>query len=160
MPARNVPGLGLVAFWDYGSNFKDGMDADLLTLSVVTQMAVISRISAVPGGASNGAIYLLTDGANAEKIAVRDNGAWVYLTPLEGWRVYVKDTGLVWFYDGADWQLYAAEHLPIAPITGVTADTVQEVLMKLSHHIDFLDEHLRIAATEAGYTVPPYVPPA
>lgn len=160
MPARNVPGLGLTAFWDYGANFKDGMDADLLILSVVTQMAVISRVADVPGGASNGAIYLITGGANANKIAVRDNGAWVYLTAREGWRVHVRDTDLVWFFDGTAWQLHTANNVPVDPISGVDGDTVQDVLRKLSHHIDFLDEHLRLAATEAGYAVPAYVPPA
>ena len=160
MPARNVPGLGLTAFWDYGANFKDGMDADLLILSVVVQAAVLSRVAAVPGSPSNGDMYLLTDGGNVNKIAVRDNAGWVYFAPREGWRVYVRDTDLIWFFDGTVWQLYAADHIPVDPITGVTADTVQDVLRKLSDHIDFLDEQLRLVADETTYTVPTYVPPA
>ncbi len=161
MAPRSLPGLGLLAFWNYGENWKDGNDGNMRLLSAVTQLSVISRIAAVPGSPSNGDIYLLTSGGNADKLAVRDNTAWVYITPLEGWKVFVRDTSRTWVYEGAAWGLFGAEDVPVTSIgSGVTAATVQEALVKLAHHIDFLDTELRAVADETTYTVPAYVPPA
>ena len=160
MASRALPGLGLTGFWDYGTNFKDGMDVNLRLLSAVTQLAVLSRVAAVPGSPSNGDIHLLTAGANVDTLAVRDAGAWVYLTPLEGWKAFVRDTNATWvFVDGA-WNLFDADDIPITALAGVTATTVQQALYKLSHHIDFLQTQLEAEVTASGHSMPAYVPPA
>lgn len=160
MAERTMPGLGLTAFWDYGANFKAAMDTNLRKLSAVTQLAVLSRTTSVPGSPSNGDMYLITGATNQHSIAIRDNGAWVYLTPSEGWWCFVRNTNAYWYFTGTEWVEFQASDIPVSTIPGVVASSVQEALVKLSDHIDFLDEQLRLVGTEAGYTVPDYIPPS
>lgn len=102
---RTLPGIGLTGFWDLGSPFKTGMDTNLRLLSAIVQSSVISVIDPLPASPVNGDIYLVDAGAasNANEIAVRDNGAWVYLTPAEGWRVWNRATDEFLIFDGASW---------------------------------------------------------
>lgn len=101
---RTLPGLGLTGFWTPGSvGWGSGMNANLLTLSAVAQLSVIA-ISALPGSPVNGDIYInTTAGANVNKVAVRDNGAWVYLPPQTGWSAYNRADGKVYVYNGTSW---------------------------------------------------------
>jgi len=92
MPDRILPGIGLRGFWDLGSNgWKPGMDTDLLTVSVLLFHQIKSIVAAEPGTPADNDIHFLTGTANAGKLAVRDNGAWVYLTPPLGWRCFNID---------------------------------------------------------------------
>lgn len=100
MPSRTLPGIGLTGFWDRGADYKAGMDTNLQRLSALTQLVVESRTTALPGTPADGVIYIVpSDG----RIAVRDNGAWVYITPAAGWTAYVKDTGTEARYSGTAW---------------------------------------------------------
>lgn len=104
MAERTLPGLGLTGFWDLGANeWNEGMDPNLLTLSAVAQLSVISATTALPGSPTNGDIYIVPDGANANKVAVRDDDAWVFLTPTEGWRAWVRDTDRLMVFDSSAW---------------------------------------------------------
>lgn len=103
---RNLPGLGLQGFWNLGSNgFKPGLDSDLQTLSALVQLAVISRVTALPGSPTDGDIYIVPSGAaeHANEIAVRDNGIWVYLVPKKGFIATVSDENVLIWYSGAAW---------------------------------------------------------
>ncbi len=101
---RTLPGLGLTGFWDLGSDgWKNANDVNLRVLSAVAQLSVISMTTSLPTG-SNGDIYIIPDGDTDEfKVAVKDNGAWVLLTPQEGWRAWVKDTNRNVVFDGSVW---------------------------------------------------------
>lgn len=102
--SRVLPGIGLTAFWPYGfDGYNNDLDADLRKLSALVMPAVLSRVAALPGAPTDGQIYLLTATADANKIAVRDNGAWVLYAPNEGWQVYVCDEDAPYIYDGAAW---------------------------------------------------------
>lgn len=106
MPSRALPGLGLNGFWALGeSGWKTGADQNWLALSSLVQLSVISRTTALPGSPSNGDIYLVPSGAGSDpnKVAVRDNGAWVYLSPSEGWRAWVKDVDELVVFNGSAW---------------------------------------------------------
>ncbi|TXH12493.1 MAG: DUF2793 domain-containing protein [Hyphomicrobiaceae bacterium] len=106
MPSRALPGIGLNGFWDLGeSGWKPGADTNWLTLSALTQLSVISRTTVLPGSPADGDIYIVRSDAGAEpnKVAVRDNGAWVYLTPQEGWRGWVRDTDELVVFNGTTW---------------------------------------------------------
>lgn len=111
---RTLPGLGLTGYWDLGSGWKPGMDTNLRTVSVVTQMIVKSRVAALPGSPTNGDIHILTATADVNKIAARDNGAWVLLSPREGWIAYDEDTSTFIKFTGTEWDnlLSAASELP------------------------------------------------
>jgi len=106
MPSRTLPGIGLNGFWALGeSGWKPGVDTNWLTLSALTQLSVVSRTTVLPVSPTDGDIYIVRSDAAAEpnKVAVRDNGAWVYLTPQEGWRAWVRDTDELVVFDGTSW---------------------------------------------------------
>lgn len=110
MVARNVPGLGLVAFWDLGADgWKEGMDINLQTLSALCQTRVESMTTALPNAPAQGVMYIVpqTDTTNGRKIAIYDGPtgalAWVYFVPKEGYLVYVKDADRFVWFNGADW---------------------------------------------------------
>jgi len=106
MTARTLPGLGLTGFWDlHAGGWKDAMDTNLLTLSALVQLVVKSSTTALPGSPINGDIYIVPSGAgtNPNKIAIRDNGAWVYLTPTTGMEAYAIDSGAKLRFGGSTW---------------------------------------------------------
>lgn len=104
MTERILPGIGLTGYWDQGAPWKVGGDQNWLKSSVLTQLAVESATTSLPASPLNGVIYIVPVGeANANQIAARDNGAWVYMPPQEGWTAYVRDTGVLMSFDGAAW---------------------------------------------------------
>lgn len=116
---RTLPGLGLYGFWTPGSDGWDAqMDGNLRQLSALTQLSVLDRVASVPGSPSDGDIYLMTSGGNANDIALRDNGAWVYLTPQEGWKCYVRDEDTIYIWTGSAWALLSTV-LALATLTDI-----------------------------------------
>lgn len=106
MPDRTLPNIALLGFWALGEGgWKPGMDANLLKLSTLVQGRVLSQTTALPGSPTDGEIYIVphSAGANPDQIAVRDDGAWVYYTPLAGWRMYVIDISAVLIFTGSIW---------------------------------------------------------
>lgn len=104
MASRTLPGLGLKGFWGNGFDGWDTEhDSNLRILSVLVQAKVLDRVAAEPGSPTNGDVYLLTGTGNVNKIVLRDNGAWVYIDPVEGYAVWVADENLIYRYDGAAW---------------------------------------------------------
>lgn len=104
MTERILPGIGLTGYWDQGAPWKVGGDQNWLRSSVLTQLAVESATTSLPASPLNGVIYIVPVGdANANQVAARDNGAWVYMPPAEGWTAYVRDTGVLMNYDGTAW---------------------------------------------------------
>ena len=104
---RTLPGLGLTAYWDLGdSTWKAGMDANIRKISVLLQGRAISIESSEPGSPTDGDVYI-ADGiwglGNPGDIIFRDNGAWVVITPLEGWLFYVEDDGEFKQFNGTTW---------------------------------------------------------
>ena len=109
MPARNLPGLGLRAFWDHQENGwhgDPGMDGNLRRLSIYTQLSVISaNLTVPPASPVNGAIYIVGQGATGAwagqsgKIAARDNNQWVFLDALNGLIAYVDSEDTYYRYD-------------------------------------------------------------
>jgi len=108
MASRELPGLGLNGFWNLGEDgWNTGMDENLLVLSALAQGAVLSRTTALPGTPVDGDIYIVPvgSGGTSNQIAVRDNGAWTYLVPQQGWLVYVIDAAEFRYFTGASWAL-------------------------------------------------------
>lgn len=105
---RTLPGIGLKGFWTPGTDGWDGatqMDGNWLKLSALVQLSALSRVTALPGSPSNGQIYIVPSGAssNANAIAIRDNGAWTYVTPQTGWRAWVVDEAIEYVWLGSAW---------------------------------------------------------
>ena len=107
MPSRELPNLKLKGFWNLGEDaWKAENDTNLLKLSVLVQAGAIDTVAAEPGAPANGDVYVLTGGANANKIAIRDNDAWVYVLPLAGWWIYVRLKTKFYYFDGDSWEVY------------------------------------------------------
>lgn len=108
---RTLPNLGLLGFWTGGSDGWDtGMDQNMLMLSSLAQMTVISRTTAVPASPADGAIYIVpaNDATNPNKIAIRDNSAWTYKMPKTGWTAFVQDSVELVYFTGAVWKSIGA----------------------------------------------------
>lgn len=104
MTERTLPGIGLTGFWDQGAPWKIGGDQNWLLSSVLTQLTVESATTSLPASPLNGVIYIVPVGdPNANQVAARDNGAWAYFAPQEGWTAYVRDAGILMNFDGTDW---------------------------------------------------------
>ena len=99
MPERIMPGLGLRAFYDSGQrNWGTSLSEDLRRLSAVVQARATSRTTTLPATGSTGQMLIVpaAAGANANALALWDQSpagaaAWVYLTPQEGWQVWIAD---------------------------------------------------------------------
>jgi hypothetical protein len=84
------------------------MDTNLRTLSVLVQGKAISKTTSLPGSPTNGDIYIVpTADANGDEIAIRDDGTWVYIVPIEGDMIYVTDASNLYQFDGAAWQVFS-----------------------------------------------------
>jgi hypothetical protein len=111
MAQRTLPGIGLTGFWPLGyDGWNTENDVNLRLLSALVQARAISRTTALPGSPTDGDIYIVPDGAGSHpnEIAIRDNGAWVYVVPEEGFRFYVDDDNENIQFDGTNWIGFAA----------------------------------------------------
>lgn len=109
---RTLPGIGLTGFWDAGSAYKAGMDANLRLLSALVQPVVDSSLADDPASPSDGDIHRATGdwssgAATTGQIVVRDAGAWVAITPSEGWEVYDAGADARLRFDGSAWATVA-----------------------------------------------------
>lgn len=112
---RALPGLGLTGFWDLGDNtWKGGMDTNLLALSVLTQLAAKTRTAALPASPVNGDVCIVpsSDATNGNKIAVHDNGAWVYIPAKKGFRAFVEEDSKFYYFDGTEWKVETTDAAP------------------------------------------------
>lgn len=104
MTERILPGIGLTGYWDLGAPWKVGGDQNWLRSSVLTQLSVESATTSLPPSPLNGVIYIVPAAdANANQVAARDNGAWVYFPPFKGLTAYVRDTDTLMNFNGIAW---------------------------------------------------------
>ena len=106
MASRTLPGIGLKGYWTLGEDgWKDENDTNLLTLSVLTRGRALDHVSTTPASPTDGQIYLFssTHPTQANKIAVRDNGAWFYITPQSGWEMYDVAASAMRRFNGTQW---------------------------------------------------------
>lgn len=118
MASRTLPGMGLNGFWTYGEDgWNTGADENWRALSVMTHLSVKDKdLSSPPGSPSNGDLYIVGSSpaggwaGQANKVAVHDNGAWVFLTASTGATAFVEDEQ-VYYHWNAAWKPL------IAPVT-------------------------------------------
>ncbi len=82
----------------------------LLRLDAVSQLSIVSSVLATPpGSVSEGASFIVPAGATdawegkTGQIAVRSNGAWLFLVPKAGWRAWEASRSGFHIYDGSGW---------------------------------------------------------
>lgn len=107
MSSRTLAGsLGLEGDWNLGEdNWKDGMDSNLLRLSVLAKPVAIDLVSATPGAPAEGDVYLFAEThlTHANAVAVYDEGIWTYITPEVGWLCYDIAGVTMRLFDGTSW---------------------------------------------------------
>lgn len=110
MPAKEFPNLGLKAGYTPGENgWAADMTLNMLKLSVLTQGTVVSKVSEEPASPTDGDVHILDElhPTQANKVIVRDEGAWLYITPDEGWLLYDKAGDVFLKFDGTEWDQLA-----------------------------------------------------
>lgn len=154
MASRQLPGLGLTAFYDLGEDgWNETLDLDLRKLSALVGLSVLSVSAALPGAPTDGQITIVpaSDPTNPKKVAIRDEGAWVFLTPKAGWRAWALDTGSAVVFDGSEWVAEGG--------SGGGTSTVLTIIAKTASHTLVLADagcYLRMnVATDHILTVPP-----
>ncbi len=86
------------------------VNESLSLLDGLIHLAVTSRAAATPPATPiDGDRYLIATSPTAEwtghagQLALRMEGAWRFLAPREGWRMWVADENALLIYDGAAW---------------------------------------------------------
>jgi|GEM_PF-775041 len=101
----------------------------LLKIDGIIHLSVESRVlSAPPASPSDGARYLVAASATGSwlgkdgAVALREAGAWRYVQPTEGWRMWVRDEDRFLVFTGAIWRdLQAIDTLQNMTLLGVNA---------------------------------------
>jgi hypothetical protein len=129
MAARNLPNLGLKAFFALGEDgWNDEVDSNFLKLSTLVQGGVLSVITTRPASPAQNDVYLMAAGAssNPNHIAVYDGGEWKHFAPVKGWSVYNRATDAYLIYSGTAWQsMPVAKLITLANLDG-TAGIVEQ----------------------------------
>lgn len=104
-------------------------------LDAAVQLSVLSRAVATPPVAAlDGDTYLVAPGSVNEwagqdgRIAVRQNGGWIFLQPTAGWRAFVSDESLRLLHDGTAWADGAVAVTPGGAALGFRAHEFDHVL--------------------------------
>lgn len=84
----------------------------LQILDGVAQLAVFGTLAAPPATADDGTCFEIAAGASglwagrAGKLALRQDGDWIYLTPRAGWRAWFLEDNRMMVHDGAGWEIF------------------------------------------------------
>jgi hypothetical protein len=117
------------------------------------QLKVLDQIDSVdiPGAPTNGDIYIINDGADANKIYARDNGAWVEYAPWAGVIAWNVAAAKFIRFDGTSWG-------DLAGGAGATALTVNAQTDNYTLTIsDMVATYMAMTkATAIQLTIPPH----
>jgi hypothetical protein len=89
-------------------------------LDAIVQLSVVSATTtAQPGSPDDGAVWILPSGKSGDhwasfadgSLGYYRDGAWVEITPREGWLAYVRDTEELLVWSGAAWAMFAPGRL-------------------------------------------------
>lgn len=109
MPQHTAPNLGLTFGWNLGeSGWNMGMDANMKKLDAVVNCAVLN-IANSPASTADGVRYVVGTSptgdfsGQANRLAVRIEGAWEFYAPGVGWAVYNIANGRTYRYTESGW---------------------------------------------------------
>jgi hypothetical protein len=91
---------------------------------ILLHCAVIGETGAPPGNSLDGDAWLVSDGATGEweghggDIAARRGGAWIFVTPLDGTRIFDVSAGCEMLFCG----FWRKALLPVEPLGGSSVD--------------------------------------
>lgn len=114
MPAIQDPNLGLSYGWAAGEDgWKPGMDANLKKLGALVMGAALS-VANTPAVTDPGARYIVGTSptgdfaGQANKLAVRIEGAWQFYTATAGWALFDLSVSRYRIFNGTAWALEKA----------------------------------------------------
>ena len=86
-------------------NWNCWMDENLLKLSSLAQGSVLSRTTPLPAAPPDGVLFIVPDSAalNANDVAVRDAGAYVFYPPFPGLTMFVQSDSQFVTWNGSAW---------------------------------------------------------
>jgi hypothetical protein len=90
----------------------------LQILDAVTQLTVTATLTAPPSDPLEGACFAIAASAigiwlgRDGKLALRQDGGWIYIAPREGWRAWFLAEDRLRIHDGGDWQPFDAIGTP------------------------------------------------
>lgn len=82
----------------------------LQRLDAVVQLVIAESLATPPDAPPEGACYLVDDAAagpwtgKSGQLAFRQDGAWIYVTPQEGWRAWFAASGELQALSGGQWR--------------------------------------------------------
>lgn len=132
MASAILPNLGIEGGWTPQSGSTPGetgwgeeMNANLRLLDAVIQLSVLSVVTTTPLVTTDGTRYCVpASGASgafagqANKVASRVNGAWVFYTPRVGWLAHNQADNKMYLYNGSTWSLFNEEQATL-DVSGV-----------------------------------------
>lgn len=159
MPKKTAPGIGLALGWNLGEGgaaVKSELDRNALLTSVLINLSVKSRKTVLPASPGDGDRYLVpaNASANANQLAVRFDGAWVYFTPQRNWSARVEDeSDALVVYSGTAWVVSStaaggSSGASALPSAGLTA--IQQSPGSSNADFDFLSLTIPAADLKAG----------
>lgn len=86
----------------------------LVRIDALTHLSVATRANAPMTAPAEGARYLVLKTATGafagqgDNIAVVQDGAWIFVKPRAGWRLFVEDEFVLLAYDGSSWRMIAS----------------------------------------------------
>lgn len=136
------PQLGITYLESQQASAEVTFNEAINKLEAVTQLSIKDRdLTAPPGSPANGDRYLVKATATGAwagqegKIAIYYTG-WIFLTPKEGWRMWVDDENVTVVYDGSAWvrtpQGAAVANLSQSITNPPTQTEVQNIQTKLN----------------------------
>ncbi len=109
--ATTLWGIGLTGDYALAENgWKDAMNANLRKITTLTQAIVKDKdLATPPVSPATGDTYIVAASptgawsSHATHITVWDGSAWIFYTPIKGWRFYVDDEDADYRFNGTAW---------------------------------------------------------
>ncbi len=105
----------------------------LQRLDAVTQLTVTATLATPPASPQEGDCYLVSTGAGGAfsgksgKLAFRQDGSWIFITPKRGWRGWFLDDDRLKIHDGSGFAAYDAIGTPASLGINTSADTTNRL---------------------------------
>lgn len=142
------------------------MNESLKLLDAIVQAGVIDKdLTAPPGSPSEGDIYIVGASATGDwasqddDLAIYQDGAWTFVTPLSGWIAWVADETTLYVYSGGSWILLlgsAGNGSAGSPAYSFSSDTDTGMYRNAANELGFAtggSERLKITNTQVTATV-------
>jgi hypothetical protein len=109
----------------------------LQRLDAIVQLTVQAETTAPPETPAEGDCFLVAAGASgiwsgkAGRLAFRQDGAWLYITPRQGWRAFFLQTRTIRILQDGSWSDLALPPPVSLPLLGLnaTADTINRLTL-------------------------------